>query len=188
MGGGRPAWAAPRRLGHARRPPGPTGGSGGSSFEINPVVCPVRRPASAHGTLRWCSWRAAVRAYPPPLAQPQPALTHDSLVGADLQMEVSRWTIDPDQRTGVPFWQVVAEQLACVLFPLRCQRGSLCSTACLTLACLPLVAKMGMHRWVCYGPEPRSASLGLPFDCTFSPTLSLGHPAMCLLLTAHRAP
>ena len=73
MGGGRPAWAAPRRLGHARRPPGPTGGSGGSSFEINPVVCPVRRPASAHGTLRWCSWRAAVRAYPPPLAQPQPA-------------------------------------------------------------------------------------------------------------------
>ena len=59
----------------------------------------------------------------------------------------------------------------------------LCSTACLTVACLPLV-QMGMHRWVCYGPEPRSASLGLPFDCTFSSTLSLGHPAMCLLLTA----
>jgi len=53
--------------------------------------------------------------------------------------------------------------------------------------CLPAsgtVAKMGMHRWVCYGPEPRSASLGLPFDCAFSSTLSLGHPAMCLLLTA----
>ena len=58
----------------------------------------------------------------------------------------------------------------------------------LTDACLPparaLAAKMGMLRWVCYGPEPRSASLGLPFDCTFSSTLSLGHPAMCLLLTA----
>jgi hypothetical protein len=55
VGGGRPAWAAPRRLGHVRRPPGPTGGSGGTSFEINPVVCPVRRPASAHGTLRRCT-------------------------------------------------------------------------------------------------------------------------------------
>ena len=42
----------------------------------------------------------------------------------------------------------------------------------LTDACLParaLAAKMGMLRWVCYGPEPRSASLGLPFDCIFSP-------------------
>jgi len=40
-------------------------------------------------------------------------------------------------------------------------------------ACLParaLVAQMGiLLRWVCYGPEPRSASLGLPFDCIFSP-------------------
>ena len=29
----------------------------------------------------------------------QPALTHDSLVGVDLQMEANRWTMDPDQPT-----------------------------------------------------------------------------------------
>ena len=69
----------------------------------------------------------------------------------------------------------------------HCAAGVAIMLHSLSDGCLPAsgaVAKMGMHRWVCYGPEPRSASLGLPFDCTFSSTLSLGHPAMCLLLTA----
>ena len=132
------------------------------------MVCPVRRPASAHGTLRRCSWRAAVRAHPPPLAQP--ALTHDWSV------QTYRW-----KRAGGRSIQISEPEYhsgglsrnssrACCS---HCAAGVAHSAPRPDCACLParaLVAQMGiLLRWVCYGPEPRSASLGLPFDCIFSP-------------------
>ena len=147
MGGGRPAWAAPRRLGHARRPPGPTGGSGGSSFEINPVVCPVRRPASAHGTLRWCSWRAAVRAYPPPLAQPQPALTHDRLTGRCRPTDGSEQVDDGSGSANLSTILAGCRGTARVRAVHTALPAWLILLRGLTDACLParaLAAKMGM--------------------------------------------
>ena len=60
------------------------------------VLCVGRHLHMAH-----CAGAAgalpSVRRHPPPLAAGTASL--DSLVGADLQIEASRWTIDPDQRT-----------------------------------------------------------------------------------------
>ena len=77
----------------------------------DPLVAPVALPSRSipwsvlcvdrHLHMAHCAGAAGAlpSVRPPPLAQPQPAFTLDSLVGADLQMEASRWTIDPDQRT-----------------------------------------------------------------------------------------
>lgn len=126
----------------------------------------------------------SVRKYPPPLAASLDSRpTHWSVQTYRWKRTGGRWIriSQPEHHSGRLSRN---SSRACCS---HCAAGVAIMLHSLSDGCLPAsgaVAKMGMHRWVCYGPEPRSASLGLPFDCTFSPTLSLGHPAMCLLLTA----
>ena len=168
--------------------PDVTGGSGGTSVEICGLSC---------ASVCICTWHTA----PVQLARCRPCVpTAAGTASASLDSRLAGrcrptdGSEQVDDRSG-------SANLSTILAGCRgTARVRAVPTALpawlimlhsLSDGCLPAsgtAAKMGMHRWVCYGPEPRSASLGLPFDCTFSPTLSLGHPAMCLLLTAHRAP
>ena len=164
--------------------PDVTGGSGGTSVEICGLSC---------ASVCICTWHTA----PVQLARCrpcvsthrrwQPALTHDRLTGRCRPTDGSEQVDDGSGSANLSTILAGCRGTARVRAVHTALPAWLILLRGLTDACLParaLAAKMGMLRWVCYGPEPRSASLGLPFDCTFSPTLSLGHPAMCLLLTA----
>jgi hypothetical protein len=166
VGGGRPAWAAPRR--RTCPPTTRTSLVAPAALPLRSVVCPVRRSASAHGTLRRCSWRAAVRAYPPPLA----ASLDSRLAGRCRPTDGSEQVDDRSGSANLSTILAGCRETARVRAVHTALPAWLILLRGLTDACLParaLVAKMGMLRWVCYGPEPRSASLGLPFDCIFSP-------------------
>ena len=150
--------------------PDVTGGSGGTSVEICGLSC---------ASVCICTWHTA----PVQLARCrpcvsthrrwQPALTHDRLTGRCRPTDGSEQVDDGSGSANLSTILAGCRGTARVRAVHTALPAWLILLRGLTDACLPparaLAAKMGMLRWVCYGPEPRSASLGLPFDCIFSP-------------------